>query len=199
LKKYELRGSFHFGYFGLSSDESDWIDGENSKIKYCEIKKFTIGDVEIDDIDGLFYNDTLIGIYSEYPSKLIELFIEKYGNGIGYKKCYNIELKHDGEKVDIIKTFEKRKWHNVDSLIITQYVDNFDSNGVIRKKVPSKNIPSVSCNNSYLLDDYHYHIKDGFIMVDINKFKLYIDEYNSMREMYKDRESEGKKEVLKEL
>lgn len=59
----------------------------------CE---FVVGDVKMDKIEAVFWDDILVGIYVDvtydhygnHTSKLLEHYIEKYGNGEGKKYCY---------------------------------------------------------------------------------------------------------------
>ena len=57
---------------------------------------FVVGDIKMDKIDAVFWNDVLVGIYVDvtydlsgnHTGKLLEHYIEKYGNGQGKKYCY---------------------------------------------------------------------------------------------------------------
>lgn len=59
----------------------------------CE---FVAGDVKMDKIDAVFWDDILVGIFVDVTydflgnnyNKLLEHYIEKYGNGQGKKYCY---------------------------------------------------------------------------------------------------------------
>ena len=59
--------------------------------------EFIVGDIKMDKIDAVFWNDVLVGIYVDvsydltgnHTYKLLEHYIEKYGNGQGKKYCYD--------------------------------------------------------------------------------------------------------------
>ena len=58
--------------------------------------KFVVGDIKMDKIDAVFWHDVLVGLFVDvtydhfenHTSKLLEHYIEKYGNGDGKKYCY---------------------------------------------------------------------------------------------------------------
>lgn len=73
--------------------------------------KYKIGDIKLDDIYLLCYNDTLIGIkMRSLPDIIKEIFINKYGTGQGsyIKKC----VYPKNPKDDIINVDENRIWKN---------------------------------------------------------------------------------------
>ena len=86
--------------------------------------EYRIGEIEIDRLFLLCYNDTLIGIEIKTPPDVIvETFISKYGSGKGYKNTNSFYFKDSkNDKVDLS---EHRTWEN--NSLISEYHMIFES------------------------------------------------------------------------
>lgn len=106
VSSYSRTPSFYSGYWGQGElkDSDTRYDLSRYLVKKgfkqvdfattgCE---FVVGDVKMDKIEAVFWHDILVGIYVDvtydhygnHTSKLLEHYIEKYGNGEGKKYCY---------------------------------------------------------------------------------------------------------------
>lgn len=104
---YSRTPSFYSGHWGQGTfkDSDTRFDLSRHLIKKgfkqvdfattgCE---FVVGDVKMDKIEAVFWNDILVGIYVDitydhfgnHTDKLLAHYIEKYGNGQGKKYCYD--------------------------------------------------------------------------------------------------------------
>lgn len=104
---YSRTPSFYSGHWGQGTfkDSDTRFDLSRHLIKKgfkqvdfattgCE---FVVGDVKMDKIEAVFWNDILVGIYVDitydhygnHTNKLLEHYIEKYGNGQGKKYYYD--------------------------------------------------------------------------------------------------------------
>lgn len=104
---YSRTPSFYSGHWGQGTfkDSDTRFDLSRHLIKkgFKQVDfattggEFVVGDVKMDKIEAVFWNDVLVGIYVDvtydhfenHTSKLLEHYIEKYGNGQGKKYCYD--------------------------------------------------------------------------------------------------------------
>lgn len=86
--------------------------------------KYKIGNIELNNLYLLFYNDTLIGIQmTDVPDVIKEAFIAKYGEGKGYHKDNSIHYKD--HRKSIISVKEVRLWEN--NFILAEYEYELES------------------------------------------------------------------------
>lgn len=91
--------------------------------------KYKIGDIEVDNIYLLCYNDTLIGVsIKSPPDAIIKAFISKYGDGKGSRHLNSVHFKDS--KKNTISVSENRVWEN--ETLIASYILMLESHPKLR-------------------------------------------------------------------
>ncbi len=134
--------NFYNGYWGKSkfvginsTDKSSWIEKQcKGKIKQLgsPLSGYKIGDIEFDDFDMAFLNDTLVAVYfkpkSQFKNDILNHFKEKYGNGIGSYYHYRLDNEPCKNRNNLKVTEEKKEkhsWQNEDVIMEYDYSYSF--------------------------------------------------------------------------
>ena len=115
-----LDSDFHLGFWGVRSDFDLVRHIENDKrIKQIEVgdltNPYTIGELEFDEMELAFLNDTLVAISigGDYY-KIEKHLVKKYGEGKGYYEFYCKSKGQNGDKNFYMEKRERRLriWEN---------------------------------------------------------------------------------------
>ena len=86
--------SFVNGFWGLSAlsdmEQVEYLNKNAKKIKQFKVGKYTVGELEIDDVCLAFYRDTLVAISFDCSDDILKHYISKYGNGKGSVYRYDL-------------------------------------------------------------------------------------------------------------
>lgn len=169
--QYDNCKNSFYGYAGSWATSNDDIAKQlesSTKIKRLESSlPFKIGELKFNNIILAFYNDTLVGIVfePEYGEKILNHYIQKYGNGDGHKILKNYFYK-DYKKDKYYHDVE-HSWYN--NVVLFTYKEYF------RRDPNSRTISSTE-----------------FLMTDrTGKFDEFINEYSSIKTSNKDQKNKA--------
>ncbi len=151
--------SFYNGYWAQGKDKDS--DTRFALSKHLEKKgfrqvefaslayPFVVGDVKLENMDAIFWNDVLVAIYTDITyakhennvDKLREHFIEKYGDGRGINYYYHVtdwtEQKAKNNTVSSSQDKrEEREWTNGKVSVFYSDTDQFR---IVRGTITSMN------------------------------------------------------------
>ena len=135
------RSNYYNGHWGHSfwarygssvndeMEQSHYIEKEAGNIvkQMSNFGSFKIGELEFDCFDMAFLNDTLVAIwfFPKDEKKVVEHYIEKYGEGRGEKYYYERRTRNlKGEYSGTIKHDEKHIWEN--DAVALEYIHKED-------------------------------------------------------------------------
>lgn len=118
-KLLHLKSDFYGGYWGVNNFDIEKYIHKNKKIKQVRVSNlahpYIIGNLEFDEMDLAFLNDTLVAISigSDFY-KIEDFFVDKYGVGQGFHEFYCKSKGEWGDKNYFIekKEHKHRVWAN---------------------------------------------------------------------------------------
>ena len=187
----EMHNNFYNGHWGVANkggkyEKSSWIE-KNAKV----IKQFPnpgvgfkMGDLEFDNFDLAFLNDTLVAIYFKTDSyKIYNHYLEKYGNGRGTLYSYHIDNEPCKDRSKLVVSEDKkeeRTWENTDVKLEYHLSYHFEMG------------PNVSSVRTYYNESWYLLSSKTHYPVFIEKYEEYCTKYDTMQ-------SESNSDILNQL
>lgn len=190
------RSSFYGGHWSQGALEdsktrsalSSYLEGKGFRqVEFASSSgPFTVGEIKFDKIDAVFWNDVLVAVYVDVAyglpgnnmHKLLPHYIEKYGNGEGYKHYlsssdWTEKRAREGRVSGVTDNTEERLWSNGKVSIQYHYRDY---SKVIRGKVDTR---SMVHTQYYLVSGARYDDFLKAIEAEVNAFSDSMQKKNS--------------------